>query len=221
MLLPLLQSIRQESYYRLNQLRNKETDDRFAHSPFGPHDSSIGLLNKIFNSWALDHLTRDLGTIGIDHYTGLLARNACHFAPFTWYRWQASYLIARDLAEKAYAATDSGEKARLTAKAWTYHGYADHFLQDSFAAGHLINKTLVMQWFVKWAASTNLFIEDWDVIRYVTDVRQPALAGRNLYSTSYAAGNRSANGRRATLARPAPGLQRRARVLRRPARGSR
>ena len=30
------------------------------------------------------------------------------------------------------------------------NGYADHFLQDSFAAGHLVNKTLVMQWWVEF-----------------------------------------------------------------------
>jgi outer membrane protein assembly factor BamB len=185
-LLPILQSIRQETYYRLNQLRSKETDDRFALAPFGPHDSPIGLLNKIFNSMALDSLTRDLGIGGIDHYTGLLARNACHFAPYTWYRWQSSYLIARDLAAKSHAATDADTKARLKTEAWTYHGYADHFLQDSFAAGHLINKTLVMQWFVKWAATTEIFIEDWDLFKDITADLQPVLTGRQLYSPSYA-----------------------------------
>ena len=27
-------------------------------------------------------------------------------------------------------------------------GYADHFLRDSFAAGHLVNKTLLIQWYI-------------------------------------------------------------------------
>jgi len=185
-LLPILQSIRQETYYRLNQLRGKETDDRFALSPFGPHDSPIGLVNKVFNSMAMDDLTKDLGLDGIDHYTGLLARNACHFAPYTWYRWQASYLIARDLAQKSHAEKDTDQKARLKREAWTYHGYADHFLQDSFAAGHLINKTLVMQWFVKWAAKTDIFIEDWALFKDITAELQPVLTGRQLYSALYA-----------------------------------
>jgi Domain of unknown function (DUF4157)/PQQ-like domain len=184
-LLPILQSIRQESYYRLNQLRGNETNDRFALAPFGPHDSAIGLMNKVFNSWAMDDLTRDLGLDGRDHYTGLLARNACHFAPYTWYRWQAAYLIARDFAQQASRATGS-EKERLRIQAWTYHGYADHFLQDSFAAGHLINKTLVMQWFVKWAATSSLFIEDWNLIKNVTQALEPALGSRALYNSSYA-----------------------------------
>ena len=30
------------------------------------------------------------------------------------------------------------------------NGFGDHYLQDSYAAGHLINKTQVMQWFVQW-----------------------------------------------------------------------
>jgi hypothetical protein len=185
-LLPILQSIRQESYYRLNQLRGKETNDRFALAPFGPHDSVIGLINKVFNSWAMDDLTRDLGSDGRDHYTGLLARNACHFAPYTWYRWQASYLIACDFAKQSQKETDSGKKKQLETAAWTYHGYADHFLQDSFAAGHLINKTLVMQWFIKWAAGTWAFIEDWDAIKNVTQALQPGLGSRQLYKNGYA-----------------------------------
>jgi hypothetical protein len=85
----------------------------------------------------------------------------------------------------AHAATDPNEKARLWSEAWKYHGYADHFLHDSFAAGHLINKTLVMQWFVKWAASTNLFVEDWDTIRYVTEIQQPGVIGMDLYDPTW------------------------------------
>jgi hypothetical protein len=30
------------------------------------------------------------------------------------------------------------------------NGFGDHYLQDSYAAGHLINKTQIMQWFVQW-----------------------------------------------------------------------
>ncbi len=30
------------------------------------------------------------------------------------------------------------------------NGFGDHFLQDSYAAGHLINKTQIMMWFVNW-----------------------------------------------------------------------
>jgi hypothetical protein len=34
--------------------------------------------------------------------------------------------------------------------AMLYNGFGDHYLQDSYAAGHLINKTQVMQWFVQY-----------------------------------------------------------------------
>lgn len=183
-LLPILQAIRQETYVQLNALRNQVKNDRFQYSPYGPNDAPIGLLNKVFNSWALDDLTSDLGINGEDHYLGLLGRNACHFAPYTWYRWQASYLTARDLATRAHQAS-GGEKDRLTTQAWIFHGYADHFLQDSFAAGHLLNKTLVMQWFVKWAANSNLYIEDWDLIKDMTVALEPAIAGQVLYDPAY------------------------------------
>jgi len=66
-----------------------------------------------------------------------------------------------------------------------YNGYADHFLHDSFASGHLINKTLVMQSFVEWAATTDLFVEDWQTLKHFNPLEQPALAGWPLYNTSY------------------------------------
>jgi hypothetical protein len=185
-LLPILQSIRQETYTRLNALRGVTKTDRFEYAPFGPNDWSSKLLNKVFNSWAMDDLTVDLGDEGINHYLALLGRNACHFAPYTWYRWQASYVAACAVARRAHAAGDAGDRARLTVDAWKYHGYADHFLQDSFAAGHLVNKTLVMQWFVKWAAKTTLFVEDWDLIKDMTAALQPGLSGPQLYSPTYA-----------------------------------
>ncbi|MGH2719011.1 MAG: hypothetical protein ACRDJU_10560, partial [Actinomycetota bacterium] len=183
-LLSILQAIRQESFVRLNALRHEVTKERFPHAPFGPDDWHSGLLDKVFHARALDGVTNDLGVNGIDHYGGLLARNACHFAPHSWYRWQTAYLTAADLARKAHAAGES-RGGPLTVRAWTYHGYADHFLQDSFAAGHLINKTLVMQWFVKWAATTHLPVEDWALIKDMTPDLQPALAAPQLYEPGY------------------------------------
>jgi hypothetical protein len=110
-MLPLLQVIRQESFQRLNLLRGLKTNLKFAKAPFAPSEYQISLVDKIFASWGLDDLTRDLGIQGIDHYTGLLARNACHFAPFTWHRWQASYLMARRLREAGPRRTPGGEGA--------------------------------------------------------------------------------------------------------------
>ncbi|MGH3558003.1 MAG: eCIS core domain-containing protein [Mycobacterium sp.] len=188
-LLPVLQVIRQEGFRGLSALLGRSVNNQFEGAPFPPAQYPIGFINKITQSLALDTLTLSVGRLGTDHYTGLLGRNACHFAPFSWYRWQASHLIASDLARRAHAASDPNEKARLEHGAWVHAGYADHFLQDSFAAGHLCNKTLIMQWFIEWAANAAVVVQDWDLIKDMTTARQPGLAGRNLYSPIWAGGS--------------------------------
>ncbi len=179
--LPILQCIRQEGYNQLTLLQSGSNPNvTFKGAASAPW--RLSMVNAIMETSALDTLTFGLGINGSDHYQGLLARNACHFAPYSWYRWQANHIIARDLALRAHVASDSGERARLTREAWVFHGYADHFLQDSFAAGHLVNKTLVMQWFVEWAAAqTFLPVADWDLIKNMTVALQPGLAGPSLY----------------------------------------
>jgi tectonin-like protein/uncharacterized protein DUF4157 len=181
-LLAILQVIRQEGYNQLTYLlTNTNPSVTFQYAASAPW--SLSLVNNIVETRALDALTDRLGVNSSNHYQGLLARNACHFAPFSWYRWQASHLIARDLAQRAHAATDTNLKARLTQEAWVAHGYGDHFLEDSFAAGHLLNKTLVMQWFVEWAAGQSLLpVADWDQIKNMTTARQPNLGGLPLYT---------------------------------------
>ncbi|GAB2804338.1 hypothetical protein GCM10027176_06580 [Actinoallomurus bryophytorum] len=180
--LPILQVIRQEGFNQLTSLLTGGNPNvTFAQAACEPW--SLSLVNNIVETTALDTLTIGLGSVGQNHYQGLLARNACHFAPFSWYRWQASHLIARDLAAQAHATGDP-EMAR---RAWVHHGYADHFLEDSFAAGHLVNKTLIMQWFIEWAAQQTLLpVADWDAIKNITEARQPSLAGRWLYDPSFA-----------------------------------
>ncbi|MGI8664976.1 MAG: eCIS core domain-containing protein [Jatrophihabitans sp.] len=185
-LLPILQFIRQEGYIQFNKLLGRTVSDHFQDSVFTPSQYLPGLVNTLLGSQALDELTSRLGYQGTGHYSGLLARNACHFAPFAWYRWQSSYLIARDLALKAFQAVDPNVKAALTHEAWTRIGYADHFLQDSFAAGHLVNKSLIMQWFIEWAAGQSLVqVVDWDIVKLMTTRLQPGLAGRQLYGLDY------------------------------------
>jgi hypothetical protein len=180
-LLPILQVIRQEGYNQLTQLLTNNnpgvTFDQAACAPW-----SLSLVNAIVETQAIDTLTQGLGPRGQDHYQGLLGRNACHFAPFSWYRWLASYLKARDLANTAY-----GEDSLLLADQARIHcGYANHFLEDSFAAGHLVNKTLVMQWFIEWAAEQDLLpVADWDQVQHLTTTAQPTLAGAWLYDPAY------------------------------------
>jgi hypothetical protein len=180
-ILEIVQMIRQSGYNRLNALRAQPEP-----CPFGSilPPLSWETLNGILESQQLDRLTTGIGAGGRDHYQGVLARNACHFAPFTWWRWKAGYDLAVSFAEQAYQHDRNPELIR---QAWLQHGYADHFLQDAFAAGHLINKTLIMQWFVDWAASQGAVpVADWDSIKTITPANQPGLWGQDLYSPSFA-----------------------------------
>ena len=75
----------------------------------------------------------------------------------------------------------------LERKAWLTNGYASH-LQDSFAAGHLINKTLVMQWFAEYVLTGLLRgkrltgVPGTDVLGGMTEQRQPDLGDRRMYN---------------------------------------
>jgi hypothetical protein len=115
----------------------------------------------------------------MDYKSGL-GRNACHFAPESWHSWADYHSKARKKALEAYnlkvehyrerrqmrrkryadASAQLVDQAALIVKqgkidqleneALIENGFGDHFLQDSYAAGHLINKTEVMKWMVKW-----------------------------------------------------------------------
>ena len=171
---PFLQQIRQESYNRLSRLLGNEPDVSFAGAVI-PYPGSDGALETRL----IEAFSRPLG---VNHYLGLLARNACHFAPFAWHRWRQAHVAARDLALRAWQ-----EHSRsLADAAWVAEGYAGHFLQDSFAAGHLANKTRVMQWFAAWLSDSGLIrANGWEDVRQVTAANQPLLAGDRLYDLCY------------------------------------
>lgn len=64
------------------------------------------------------------------------------------------------------------------------NGFGDHFLQDSYAAGHLINKTLIMQWFARWldtkSAKRDYMTEDeWRRVQQIA-YGQPGVAANDL-----------------------------------------
>jgi hypothetical protein len=141
----------------------------------------------------LDDATASLGP---NRQKGLLARNACHFAPFSWERWSLYHNEARNLAKEAH-----GTKAKISLKmrerqpmkdaerkAWIANSYANHFLQDSFAAGHLINKTLVMQWFAEytknlgWWDKPRYGLPGKDVLGGMSEKKQPDIGNRRTYT---------------------------------------
>jgi hypothetical protein len=140
----------------------------------------------------LDNATAQLGS---NRYAGLVARNACHFAPFSWQRWALYHTEATEEARQHFDAgraitplrvvdTNAPEHQR---QAMLKNGYADHFLQDSFAAGHLVNKTLVMQWFADYLRGLSWWDAPWlgvpsdDVLKRVGSAQQPGIAGLDRY----------------------------------------
>ncbi|OAI41043.1 hypothetical protein AYO38_04795 [bacterium SCGC AG-212-C10] len=181
-MLPILQAVRQEGYYNANRLLGiDETFVKFE-GAIATHLSN-GTINDIWESIWLDNLTYQLppsgARAGTNSYSGLLARNACHFAPYSWYRWGQSYDAAMRFAVQYHRTHNPNDEYHAN----LHLGYADHFLQDSFAAGHLINKTLVMQWFVEWAANMPLEkVPGWEQLKDMTATRQPGLAARGLYN---------------------------------------
>jgi hypothetical protein len=89
------------------------------------------------------------GGSGTTMYMATLARNACHFAPESWHSWEDHHHKALNLARQAHAEQDGKKKDAKLNEALLVNGFGDHYLQDSYAAGHLINKTKIMQMYVR------------------------------------------------------------------------
>lgn len=175
-----LQQVRQESFNCLSGLLAIQPRNPDFAGAVTPYLGGTG-YGAAGETGLIDTFTLPLG---VNHYGGLLARNACHFAPFAWQRWRQAHTAARDLARQAWESAEPGGKERLANLAWVAQGYADHFVQDSFAPGHLANKTLVMQWFLEWAEDYPFAqVKDWDDVRLVTAGNQPALRGTPLYDS--------------------------------------
>ena len=92
-----------------------------------------------------------------------------------------------DQMEAETNATMLREKAaRLANEALLHNGFGDHYLQDSYAAGHLINTTLIMQWYVQWL-DTQKFMWDahsdqtWRTMQQMAD-SQPGLTDAGQYT---------------------------------------
>ncbi|HEX6678045.1 MAG TPA: hypothetical protein VF486_23890 [Actinomycetes bacterium] len=164
-------------------------------------------------------LDRATASLGAQRYFGLVSRNACHFAPYSWHRWARFHEEATGHALAFYHGNqnkqvpikdiDTSVDEHLR-QAWLSNGYGDHYLQDSFAAGHLINKTLVMQWFVDyvnglsskwwdllgrmwWGDDTKPWygMPDDQVMATMGTRQQPHMAGQNLYERPTSAGTTS------------------------------
>ncbi len=199
---PVLQRMR-----RLSAAQWLKMHGMYGENEFKGEAESGGweFLQSVGIEKAMDKATAGLGA---DRYFAMVARNACHFAPDSWHRWARFHEEATDHAlayfrgkgEKVPVASVDDSQDEHLRQAWVANGYGDHFLQDSFAAGHLINKTLVMQWFVDyvnklsskwWDLLGRMWWGDdtkpWygmpgeDVLANMGASRQPGMAGRELY----------------------------------------
>jgi hypothetical protein len=201
-LLPVLQKMR--------SMTMKMSNTQEVEGPFGPLPADNNDAEGMATSW-LEYLSDAAGDVkaidnataaeGTNRYQGLLSRNACHFAPFSWHRWEEYHNQAMEHARLHFASRtstvplnsvprDTEEHAR---QAILNNGYADHFLQDSFAAGHLVNKTLVMQWWVDYVNQEAIHVPftdhqiirrgapDEDVRERMGSAKQQGIAGREYY----------------------------------------
>lgn len=175
---PLIGAVRALNYRELQRVMGQPHPPRLPWSPLRYPNRRV--FSEIREGMEVDSLGKKCARPAWELYSSVVGRNASHFAPFSWYRWQSFHLKARELIERS-AGAPSDERSQLRRKAQLYAGYADHFLQDSFAAGHLINKTLVMQWYIEWLLESRLPLADRALLARMTCERQPMLHGPDLY----------------------------------------
>jgi hypothetical protein len=177
--LPLVQTIREWNLRELRRIGgNPAKRPRLRGAMRYP---GFGRLAVFYETIAVDRLGQKCGIPAWEAYSSVVGRNAAHFAPFSWYRWQSFHLTARELIRQASDAMAGPERETLRARARLYAGYADHFLQDSFAAGHLINKTLIMQWYIEWLTDSRFPLVDRKQLASMTFSKQPYLHGPGHY----------------------------------------
>jgi hypothetical protein len=198
----ILQTVRKQSWVKLHEVL-KNIDPLVALGRKEPNFEGAQIVGGVSAELALEMLTADGRNKKSETYLANAARNACHFAPQSWFRWKEYHEKAREIGARAWRARLEADKkdndslrkvaGDLANEAIMTNGFGDHYLQDSFAAGHLINKVLIMQWFVEWMGSQNMaekllgtsagsrYLKDWDRVQHNTTAEQGKLAGRDLY----------------------------------------
>jgi hypothetical protein len=205
----ILQSVRRQSWVKLHGVL-AGIDPAVAKGIKEPAFKGALTQTGMGLDLAFEKLTTDGRNKASETYMSNVARNACHFAPQSWFRWKEYHERARAKAKQAYGAKekaatkDNSSLGKVSSdflnEAILENGFGDHYLQDSFAAGHLINKTLVMQWFIEWmgtqtdAVSSGLskatgrpeslgstYLSDWERLKRMQAGVQTKLAGLDLY----------------------------------------
>jgi hypothetical protein len=180
--LGLLQGVRQQAYIELdnlytelfgksrNVLHNTLLPDGDFEGARGPRAQAVN--EKAYEIRMESQVNSDTKRKGeeSDAYFAALERNACHFFPENRIQWTGYHKKARDLAEAAATEREAAEMlkqagsnkeaealekraAELGNEAMLQNAFGEHYLQDAYAGGHLVNKTAIMQWFVQWLDS--------------------------------------------------------------------
>jgi hypothetical protein len=94
--------------------------------------------------------------------------------------------LKKDLITANQVAEEEANEAILN------NGFGDHYLQDSYAAGHMINKTKIMQWFVQWLDTQKYSMdfstdENWRKVQAIA-YKQPEIASAMQYDKTQVQG---------------------------------
>ena len=109
---PLVQSFRSWS---ITELRRSACAARPSSRRLLPGSLGYPRLGRgeaeIGEALAVNRLGRRCGFEPWDLYSSVVGRNAAHFAPFSWYRWQSFHLMARELIERSLTATGTTRRS--------------------------------------------------------------------------------------------------------------
>lgn len=209
----VVQSVRAQSYDKLLEIYKKVLTAGTAKQKVAALGKKPGFKGSFGISSVLDEvgqMTKDKKGALDDttKYKATLGRNACHFAPESWHSWEDHHHRALGLALESYHAMQAaqhGTKSQKLNEALLYNGFGDHYLQDSYAAGHLVNKTQIMQMYVRYQDQNEPANRGWATPATWRSFQemaynQPGLTARGQYRKDLV-GRRNIGGQQVTTAR--------------------
>lgn len=147
----VVQSVRNQSYQQLSAYMKEQRPD--VETPKQEFEGSFNITDQVAGEVMQMKQDKKGATDDTEKYGATLARNACHFAPESWHSWEDYHHRALAAAADSHRLRTDGQTAAADKKqneALLLNGFGDHYLQDSYASGHLINKTQIMQFYVEW-----------------------------------------------------------------------
>lgn len=209
----VVQSVRNQSYDKLLEIYTKVVTGATAKQKLAALGKKPGFKGSFGISSVLDEvsqMTKDKKGALDDttKYKVTLGRNACHFAPESWHSWEDHHHKALGLALESHQAMQAGQhgtKSQKLNEALLYNGFGDHYLQDSYAAGHLVNKTQIMQMYVRYQDQNQPYNKGWATPATWRSFQemaynQPGLTSRRQYRKDLV-GRRNIGGQQVTTAR--------------------